>query len=37
LNQDEFIEYRRQLRIISLDPIDGNIDWPVIPVEKWVK
>jgi hypothetical protein len=37
LNQDEFIEYRRQLRIISLDPIDGNIDWPVIPIEKWAK
>ena len=37
LNQDEFIEYRRRLRIISLDPVDGNIDWPVIPVEKWAK
>jgi len=37
LNQDEFIEYRRQLRIISLDPIDGSIDWPVIPNEKWAK
>ena len=37
LNQDEFIEYRRQLRIISLDPIDEFIDWPVIPVEKWAK
>jgi hypothetical protein len=37
LNQDEFLEYRRLLRIISLDPVDGNIDWPVIPVEKWAK
>jgi hypothetical protein len=37
LNQDEFLEYRRLLRIISLDPVDGNIDWPIIPVEKWAK
>jgi len=37
LNQDEFIEYRRQLRAISVDPIDGYIDWPVIPDEKWKK
>ena len=37
LNQDEFLEYRRQLRIISLDPVDGNINWPVIPDEKWAK
>ena len=37
LNQAEFIEYRRQLRVISLDPKDGNIEWPVIPVEKWAK
>jgi len=37
LNQDEFIEYRRQLRAISVDPIDGYINWPVIPNEKWEK
>jgi hypothetical protein len=37
LNQDEFIEYRRQLRAISVDPIDGYINWPVIPNEKWAK
>lgn len=37
LNQDEFIEYRRQLRAISVDPKDGYIGWPVIPVEKWAK
>jgi hypothetical protein len=37
LNQDEFLEYRRLLRIISLDPVDGNMDWPVIPDEKWAK
>jgi len=37
LNQDEFLEYRRLLRIITLDPVNGNIDWPVIPVEKWAK
>lgn len=37
LNQDEFIEYRRQLRIISLDPVDGNLVWPIKPDEKWAK
>jgi len=37
LNQDEFIEYRRQLRAISVDPIDGYVNWPVIPNEKWAK
>lgn len=37
LNQDEFIEYRRQLRTISLDPVDGNLVWPIKPDEKWAK
>jgi hypothetical protein len=35
INQDEFIEYRRKVRIISLNPTDGNLVWPVKPVEIW--
>ena len=35
INQNEFIEYRRKLRIISLNPTDGNLVWPIKPVEVW--
>jgi len=35
INQDAFIEYRRLVRIISLNPPDGNVDWPIRPIEVW--
>jgi hypothetical protein len=34
-NQDEFLEYRRLIRIISLNTTDGNLVWPIKPDEKW--
>jgi hypothetical protein len=35
INQNEFIEYRRKVRIISLKPTDGNLVWPIKPIEIW--
>jgi len=35
INQNEFIEYRRKVRIISLNPTDGNLVWPIKPIEIW--
>lgn len=35
INQPDFINYRRLIRIISLNPPDGNIVWPVKPIETW--
>ena len=34
-NQDEFLEYRRLIRIISLNATGGNLVWPIKPDEKW--
>jgi len=35
INQDEFIEYRQNVRIISLNPTDGYLVWPIKPLEVW--
>jgi len=35
LNHSEFIAYRSALRAIAVNPIDGNLDWPVKPQEQW--
>ena len=34
-NSDEFIAYRNAVRQYAINPISGNIDWPVLPVEDW--
>lgn len=36
-NQSEFISYRNAVRQYALYPIDGNIDWPQMPEQNWVK
>lgn len=34
-NQNEFIEYRNQLRAIFTSSTEGPVIWPTIPVVKW--
>lgn len=34
-NSDEFIAYRNAVRQYAINPISGNIDWPVLPAEDW--
>jgi|TARA_B100001142_G_C14101355_1_gene565351 hypothetical protein len=34
-NYSEFIEYRRQLRTIFLNPLEGVIEWPTSPTAVW--
>jgi len=34
-NVDEFIVYRNALRAIAVNPVAGDITWPVKPVELW--
>jgi len=36
-NQTEFIAYRNAVRQYAVYPVDGNIIWPTIPTENWVK
>lgn len=36
-NKDEFITYRSKVRDIAVNPIAGNLDWPVIPQGDWIK
>lgn len=35
LNQSEFIAYRSQVRLIAINPTEGDIDWPLKPEEQW--
>jgi hypothetical protein len=35
LNQSEFITYRAALREIAVNPIDGNVNFPVKPQPQW--
>lgn len=35
LNQGDFLIYRSQLRQIAVNPVAGNIDFPVKPQEQW--
>lgn len=36
-NQSEFIAYRNAVRQYAVYPAEGNINWPVLPTEEWVK
>ena len=36
-NQEEFIAYRNAIRQHAIYPVDGNVDWPELPKENWVK
>ena len=36
-NQAEFITYRNAVRQYAVYPEAGNIVWPTVPVENWVK
>jgi hypothetical protein len=35
VNQAEFLAYRSQLREIAINPVAGNLNWPVKPTEQW--
>ena len=35
-NQAEFITFRNQVRPIAINPVAGNIDWPIQPEPIWV-
>jgi hypothetical protein len=35
LNLDAWITYRDQVRVYAINPIEGNITWPVKPTEEW--
>ena len=35
LNKAEFVSYRALLRQIAVNPVAGDINWPVKPVEQW--
>jgi hypothetical protein len=35
LNKDEFITFRNNIRAIAVNPVDGNIEFPQYPTEKW--
>lgn len=34
-NANEFNTYRNAVRQIAINPVAGNIDWPVMPDEDW--
>jgi hypothetical protein len=36
-NQAEFIAYRNVVRNMAVYPTEGNLVWPVLPLENWVK
>jgi len=36
-NQAEFITYRNAVRQYAVYPVEGDIVWPTIPTENWVK
>ena len=36
-NQAEFIAYRNAVRNIAVYPVEGNLTWPTVPTENWVK
>ena len=35
-NQAEFVAYRNIIRQYAINPIDGDIDFPIAPTPKWV-
>ena len=34
-NQAEFIAYRNEIRKVAVYPTEGDLVWPVVPVEVW--
>ena len=34
-NQAEFITYRNEIRKVAVYPTEGDLVWPVVPVEVW--
>ena len=36
-NQAEFIAYRNSVRNMAVYPTEGNLVWPTVPVENWIK
>jgi len=36
-NQAEFLTYRNAVRQYAVYPVAGNITWPALPTENWVK
>jgi len=36
-NQADFIAYRNAVRQYAVYPVAGNITWPILPTENWVK
>lgn len=34
-NRDAFLAYRSQIRAIAVNPVDGNLEWPVEPAAIW--
>jgi len=35
LNRDAFLTYREQVRVYAVNPVAGNLNWPVKPTEEW--
>ena len=35
MNQQEFLDYRSQIRAIAVNPVAGNLVWPTKPIEQW--
>jgi len=35
LNKTDFINYRNIIRNIAVNPVAGDINWPVKPTEQW--
>lgn len=35
LNKADFVDYRNQVRIFAVYPVDGDVIWPVKPTEQW--
>lgn len=35
-NQQEFIDYRNQIRPYAINPVEGDINWPTQPTPIWV-
>lgn len=37
INQNEFLVYRAALRLIVVEPIDGDMIFPIKPTPQWIK
>lgn len=35
LNRQDFLNYRLAVRPYAVNPVAGNIDWPILPTEQW--